>query len=177
MQPMGRPHMQLLMGSLPMDILLELHPHKGTVSLSSICYCCLWYNHCYRYYQPGLLCSLFCIWHLACSDMDNRVAAMVNKASMIISHPLVTLHPPTDAIARFQGNIGNKAAAMGYKVHYTWPPQEHPLLFTSRSLEDVPGQKRTGEWVTWLTWAEEKGDLIVSKRAEVGREEDELNGC
>lgn len=29
MQPMGRPHMQLPMGSLPMDILLELHPPQG----------------------------------------------------------------------------------------------------------------------------------------------------
>lgn len=27
-QPMGRPHMQLPMGSLPMDILLELHPQQ-----------------------------------------------------------------------------------------------------------------------------------------------------
>ena len=56
--------------------------HKGIVSLSSIWYCCLWYNHCYRYYQPGLLCSLFCIWHLACSAMDSRLTTMVNEATM-----------------------------------------------------------------------------------------------
>ena len=100
--------------------------HKGIVSLSSIWYCCLWYNHCYRYYQPGLLCSLFCIWHLACSAMDSRLTTMVNEATMNSSHPLVTLHPPVDPIARFQGNIGNKAAATGYKIHSTQPPQEHP---------------------------------------------------
>lgn len=63
---------------------------------------------------------------------------------------------------------------MGYRDIPHDHPKSTPLPFTSRSLEDVPGQKRTGEWVTWLTWAEEKGDLIVEVWAEVGREEDEL---
>ena len=58
--------------------------------------------------------------------MDSRLTTMVNEATMNSSHPLVTLHPPVDPIARFQGNIGNKAAATGYKIHSIQPPQEHP---------------------------------------------------
>lgn len=105
---------------------LNCTPHKGTVSLSSIWYCCLWYNRCYRCYQPGFLCSLFCIWHLACSDMDNRVAAMVNRATMSMSHPLVTLHPPTGSYSQVPRQYRQQSSSYGLQRHSTRPPQEHP---------------------------------------------------
>lgn len=65
-QPMGRPPMQLLVDSLPLDVQLQLPP-----GIQSTCpgvrHWRLRHHHCHGCDHPrSLLCSSACIWYSAC---------------------------------------------------------------------------------------------------------------